>query len=329
MLRREFITLLSGVVAWPGVARAQQGGKIRRVGMLMNSNPDNPDAVSYEAAFAKGLQSLGWKEGQNLRLDLRWTAGDPNLMNNYAAELVGFAPDVLVSASTVNLAVLQRLTHTIPIVFLEVSDPVAQGFVSNLARPGGNITGFAAFEFSMGGKWLDLLKQIAPDLKQVSFIFNPETSPQSNLFQRSIEAAASSFGVEAIASPVHDDADIKAAIENAARQANGGLVFSTDSFTVARRDVIVELVARDRLPAIYAEQTFARSGGLMSYQVEFAEQFQQAASYVDRILKGAKPSDLPIQLATRFTLVINLKAARAIGVDFPMGLKLRADEVIE
>ena len=250
-------------------------------------------------------------------------------MKRYALELVALRPTVILAASTSNLIALLRESRTIPIVFVQVSDPVAQGFVSDLTHPEGNITGFAGFEFSLGGKWLDLLKQIAPRMNRTLIVFNPDTSPQSKFFQRSIEAAGPSFGVQVIASPVHNDADIESAIEAAAKAANAGLIFPTDSFTQFRKEHVVDLVARHRVPALYAAEMFVRSGGLMSYQTEFDEQFQQAASYVDRILKGTQPGELPIQLATTFHLIINQKAARAIGVDLPMGLMMRADEVIE
>jgi ABC-type uncharacterized transport system substrate-binding protein len=329
MRRREFIAGLSSAAAWPVVARAQQSGQVRRVGVLMNNSTGDAGSVKHEIIFAKELDALGWKEGKNLVLDVRWSAGDRTLMKRYAAELVALRPDVLLCSSTSNLAPLLIETRTIPIVFLQVSDPVAQGFVSDLTRPGANTTGFGAFEFSQGAKWLDLLKQIAPSLRSIFIIFNPDTSPQSKFFQHSIEAAGPSFGVEVVAAPVHTDTEIESAIENAARSGTAGLIFPTDSFTQFRKDRIVELVSRKRLPALYAVEMFVRSGGLMSYQVQFDEQYREAAFYVDRILRGEKPGDLPIQLATKFNLIINQTAARAIGVDLPMGLMMRADEVIE
>jgi putative ABC transport system substrate-binding protein len=295
----------------------------------MNNSISDADAARREAIFAKNLEVFGWKEGQNLVLDVRWSEGDRNLMNRYATELVSRHPHALLSASTSNLAALLRQTRAIPIVFVQVSDPVAQGFVSDLAHPGGNITGFGGFEFSLGGKWLDLLKQIAPNIEKVFVVSNPDTSPQSQFFKRSIDAAGPSFGIQSITAAVRSDRDIERVIQDAAASGNAGLIFPTDSFTQFRKDRIVELVTRQRLPALYAAQMFVRSGGLMTYQVEFDDQFRQAASYVDRILKGEKPGDLPVQLATKLSFIVNQTAARAIGVELPMGLRMRADEVIE
>jgi putative tryptophan/tyrosine transport system substrate-binding protein len=329
MNRRAFMAGLGGAATWPIVARAQRGGQIPRLGVLMNGTTNNSELTSYMAAFTNGFRNLGWKEGQNVHIDLRYTAGDSNLIKSYAAELVNLAPNVLLSSSTSNLKALLRETQTIPIIFVQVSDSVAQGFVPNLVHPGGNITGFAAFEFSMGGKWLDLLKQIAPNLTHVAIIFNPDTSPQSKYFQQSIEAAGPSFNIQVNSKAVHTDADIEAAITDTARQPNSGLIFPTDSFTQSRGDKITDLAALYRLPAVYPAPSFAENGGLMTYQVAFKEQFEQAASYVDRVLKGAKPGDLPVQLATNYRLIINQKAARAIGIDMPMGLTIRADKVIE
>ena len=286
----------------------------------MNNSTNDADAVRREAIFAKALDALGWKQGENVSLDVRWTEGDPSLMKRYAAELVGLQPKVILAASTSNLTALLEQTRTVPIVFLQVSDPVAQGLVSDLTHPGGNITGFSGFEFSLGGKWLDLLKQIAPSLTRVFIVFNPDTSPQSKYFQRSIEAAGPSFGLAIAAAPVRSDDEIDAAIGNAAQLGNSGLIFPTDSFTQFRKDRVVELINRKKVPALYAAQMFVRSGGLMTYQVEFDEQYRLAAAYVDRILKGERPGDLPVQLATKFNLTINQKALRALGVDLPMGL---------
>jgi putative tryptophan/tyrosine transport system substrate-binding protein len=330
MRRREFVAFLVGATAWPRVSEAQQpSSRIRRVGVLMNNSPRDADAVRHEAIFAKTLEGLGWEDGRSITIDVRWSEGDRGLMKQLAMELIDRHPDVILSASTSNLASLLAYTREIPIVFVQVSDPVAQGFVANLKHPGGNITGFAGFEFSLGGKWLDLLKQIAPNINKVFVVSNPDTSPQSQFFQRSIEAAGPSFGIESIAAAVHSDQDIERVIEGAAAPGNAGLIFPTDSFIQFRKDRIIELVTHQRLPALYAAQMFVRSGGLMSYQVEFDEQYRQAASYVDRILKGNRPGDLPVQLATKFSLVVNQKAARAIGVDLPMGLLMRADEIIE
>jgi putative ABC transport system substrate-binding protein len=250
-------------------------------------------------------------------------------MRSYAEELVGMDSEVVVCVSTANLDALRRVTRTIPIVFLEVSDPVAQGYVQNLARPGGNLTGFSAFEISTGGKWLDLLKQIAPAVSHVAIIFNPDTSPQSALFVRSIQTAAPSSGVEVQVAPIHNQADIEAAIVRIENQPNGGLIFPTDGFTLNRAAKVAELCNRHRLPAIYASPGFAENGGLMSYVVDLVEQFKQAGFYVDRILKGAKPGDLPVQLPTKYKLAINLKTAKSLGLAVPTALLSAADDVIE
>jgi putative ABC transport system substrate-binding protein len=330
MKRRDFITLLGGAAAaWPLAGWAQQSERMQRLGVLMNSVESDSTGQSYVGAFAQALRKLGWVDGKNLHIDWRWRAGGADQARAYAAELVGLAPDVILSSSTMNLAALQRVTRTIPIVFVQVSDPVAQGFVSSLARPGGNITGFSGFEFSIGGKWVDLLKQIDPALSRVAVIFNPETSPQSKLWLSSIEAAAPSFGVQPMVRPVHDTADIEHVIADFSRQPNCGLIFPTDSFTLSHRGLIAELAARYRLPAIYPNREFVEAGGLMRYGSIDADQFRQAAIYVDRIFKGMKAADLPIQQATKFELVISLKAARALGIELPLSLLMRADEVIE
>jgi len=325
--RRQFIVTLSSAAAWPLAARAQQGE--RRIGLLMNGVPTEPTYRSWADIFVKTLQTLGWRDGQNLRLDIRWSASDPKLIRYYAEELVATAPDLIVSASTANLQALLQTTNSIPIVFLGVSDPVAQGFVPNLAHPGGNITGLSAYEVAMGGKWLDLLKQMVPALSRVGVVFNPDTSPQSKFFLRSIENSASSFGVTVTAAPVHNELEIEQAIKGLTGEPNGGLLFSTDTFLVVHGKLIVETSAHYRVPAIYAEEQFVREGGLMYYGVAFENQFRQAAIYVDRILKGAKPGDLPIEMPDAFKLIINLTTARSLGMEVPMGLMMRADKLIE
>jgi putative tryptophan/tyrosine transport system substrate-binding protein len=331
MQRREFITLLGGAAAtWPLGARAQQPtDRVRRIGVLMPGKPTDATFRSYLAAFVDALQKSGWIDGQNVRIELRWSGDEANLASFYAAELVALAPEVILSGTTDNLIALQRLTRTIPIVFTSVSDPVEQGFLASLTRPGGNITGFAAYEFSIGGKWLDLLKQMVPGLRRVAVMFKPETSSQDQFFLRSIEAAAPSFGVEVMAAPVQEPADIQIAIENFSRAPNGGLLFPSDAFTRLRRDLIVDLAIRYRLPAIYFGEDFVRSGGLMSYAHVALDPFRGAASYVDRILKGAKPGDLPVQQPDKYRLSINLKTAKALGLTVPLVLLTLADEVIE
>jgi putative ABC transport system substrate-binding protein len=326
--RRTFIAALGGAAAWPLVARGQQP---RRVGVLMGFPATDSVAEAYLAAFVQALRQFGWIEGQNLHIDIRWNAGGAALGQTYAAQLIGLQPEVILASTTKNLEVIREATTTVPVVFVQVSDPVAQGFIASLTKPGGNLTGFSAYEFSTGGKWLDLLKEIAPDLARAAVMFNPDTSPQSKFFVRAIEAAASSRGVRAIAIQVGTAADIDPAIATFAGESNGGVVLPTDTFTSLHQKQIVELVDRHRLPAISWNPDFARVGGLMSYSVTVTtlEQYRQAAAYVDRILKGAKPGHLPTQQADKYTLVINLKTAKTLGLDVPPSLLARADEVIE
>jgi putative ABC transport system substrate-binding protein len=332
MKRREFITLVGGAAAaWPLAARAQQAQPMRRIGVLMNSAATDAAWHSYLTAFVQGLHQLGWTEGQNLRIDTRWSVGDAALARIYAAQLIGLMPDVILASSTTNLTVIQQATSAVPVVFVAVSDPVAQGFVANVTRPGGNLTGFGMYEFSVGGKWVDLLKEIAPGLARVGVMFNPDTSPQSKFFMHSIDAAAPSLGVQAIAIPVRATGDIEPAIESFARAPNGGLILPTDSFIRLRQTLMIELASRHRLPAVSADEDFARNGGLMYYgaTINLLDQFRQAADYVDRILKGTKPGDLPVQRADKYTLAINLKTAKALGLTVPLPLLGLADEVIE
>jgi putative ABC transport system substrate-binding protein len=330
MRRREFITLLGGAAAtWPLPARPQQTEKLRRIGLLMTGVPTEPTLQSYVAAFAQTLRTLGWIDGQNCRIDYRWNTGNAEQARANAAELVALLPEVVMVASTTNLRALQAADPTIATVFVQVSDPVAQGFVANLARPGGNITGFSAYEFSMGGKWLDLLKQVAPNVNRVTVMFNPDTSPQSKLFLQSIQVAAPQFGMEVATSSVHNPLEIEQVIENFSRQPNGGLLLPTDTFTRLHGKRIVELTARYRLPAISAHPEFVRDGGLMHYGLDAIEAFQRAATYVSRILRGAKPGDLPIQQPTKFVLIINVTTAKTLGLDVPQQLQQLADELIE
>jgi putative ABC transport system substrate-binding protein len=328
MRRRDVIKVISGAAAaWPLVARAQQP---KRVGVLMDGVATASVGQTNLTTFVQGLRKLGWVDGENMRIEVRWSAGDRSLIEAYASDLVGlFKPDVLVAASTANLAALQRATSTIPIVFTTVSDPVEQGFVPNLTHPGGNITGFANPEFSIAGKWADLLKQMAPSIARVALVFNLETSPQSKLFVRAAEAAASSLGVEVIAAPVHSTAEIETTLVRLSREPNIGLIFPIGVFTRLRAKLIVEAAARYRLPAIYADEPFMAEGGLMYYYSDSSEQFRLAPFYVDRILKGTKPGDLAVQLPKRFRSIVNRKTASALGIDVPLGLLLAADEVIE
>jgi putative ABC transport system substrate-binding protein len=334
--RREFITLLGGAAAtpsvlWPRAARAQRSQTARRVGVLMNGAATEPGPQSYLAAFVQALRQLGWIEGQNLSLDVRWNAGDAALARIYAAQLIGLMPDAILASSTTNLRIIQQATSTVPVVFTQVSDPVAQGFVASLTRPGANLTGFSAYEFSIGNKWLDLLKEAAPGLARVGVMFNPDTSPQSKFFMQAVEAAAPSLRVQASAIPVRTVADIEQALERFASQPNGGLILPTDTFTRLHQKLIIELAGRHRLPTIASVRDYAQDGGLMTYGAlsNLVVHFQQAAGYVDRILKGAKPADLPVQRADRYTFVLNLKTAKALGLTIPLPLLGLADEVIE
>jgi putative tryptophan/tyrosine transport system substrate-binding protein len=329
--RREFISLIGGAAAWPLAARAQQPERMRRIGVLMNGAATETIPQSYVAAFVQGLHQLGWTEGRNLRIDVRWNAGDAALARIYAAQLIGLAPDVILASSTTNLTVIRQATSTVPVVFVQVSDPVAQGFIANVTKPGGNLTGFSMYEYSIGGKWLDLLKEMVPALARVAVVFNPDTSPQSTIFMRSVEAAAPALGVQAVAVPVRATVDIEPALENFAHQPNGGLILPTDTFTRLRQNLIVELASRMRLPSISADEDFAKNGGLMYYgaNINVVEQFRQAATYVDRILKGTKPGELPVQRADKYTLAINLKTAKALGLTVPLPLTGLADELIE
>src|SRR5262249_10590450 len=330
--RRELLAALGGAAAaWPLPARAQQASAVRHIGVLMNGTATETAAQSYVAAFVQALRQLGWAEGQNVRIDVRWSAGDAGLARIYAAQLIGLMPDVIVASSTTNLIAVQQATSTVPIVFVQVSDPVEQGFVTNVTRPGGNLTGFSMFEFSVGGKWLELLKEIAPELTRVGVMFNPDTSPQSKFFMRSIETAAPSHDVQLIVVSVRTTAEIEPAFEGFAREPKGGLILTTDTFTNLRSNLIADLAARHRLPTISAYERFPKDGGLMYYgaTINVPDQFRQAATYVDRIFKGVKPGELPIQRADKYSLIINLKTAKALGLTVPLPLTGLADELIE
>ena len=330
MRRREFITLLGGAAAvLPIGARAQQSERMRRVGVLMSGNEVTPEQQARVAAFRTGLQKLGWTDGANVQLHVRWDEGNIDKQEASAAELVRLLPDVILTATTGNLASVLKSTRTIPVVFVQVSDPLAQGFVQSLAQPGGNITGFSAFEFSIGGKWLDLLKQMSPGLAAVAVLMSPETDPQSKFWLRSVEAAAPSLGVEVMALHLHTTSDLESAMERLSRRPDVGLVWPTGTFVTTHAKRVVDLATRYRLPAIYPSGNFVTSGGLMYYGYDQREIFRQASFYVDRILKGGNPGDLPIQSPTKFVFHINLTAAKALGIEVPVGLMLRADELIE
>jgi putative ABC transport system substrate-binding protein len=327
--RRDFITLLGGgAAAWP-FATAAQTDRTRRVGVLMNYAATQAEGQASINAFIQELHQLGWSDGQNLRLDIRWNAGELGLAKIYAAQLVGLMPDVILAASTPNLNVIRQATNAVPVVFTGVSDPVEQGLVPSLTHPGGNITGFSNYEYAIGGKWLGLLKEADRGLERVAVMFSPETSPQSRFFMRAIEMAAPSLGVTATALPVRSATDIEAALGSFAREPKGGLILPTDAFTRLQYQLIVDLAVRYRLPSIAPSADFTSRGGLISYQADIVDHYRLAAGYVDRILKGEKPADLPVQTPTKYELVINLKTAKALDLTVPPNLLARADEVIE
>ena len=328
MKRRAFITLLSGAAAWPVAARAQQSERMRRIGVLMGLAAGDPEAQSRVAAFESGLRELGWVKGRNLSIEYRW-AGDGNVLRDHAAELLAMAPDLILANSTPVTVALREQSQTVPIVFTQVTDPVGQGLVPNLAHPGGNLTGFTSFEFSIGTKWLEALKQTAPRVTRVALMFNPQSAPYADLFLQPVKAAAPSFSVAPIGTDVRDPIDVDRVFDTLTREPNGGLMVLPDISMINYREAIVALAARHRVPAIYPFRFFATSGGLMSYGTEVTEVFRRAAAYVDRILKGTSPGELPIQAPNKYELVINLKTAEALGLNVPPTLLARADEVIE
>jgi putative ABC transport system substrate-binding protein len=327
--RREFITLLGGAATWPVAARAQQGERVRRLGALMTFAASDPEAQLRIAALEAGLRDLGWVQGRNLHIDYRWAPGQANELLSQAAELVASSPDLILANATPATIALREQTRTLPIVFAQVNDPVGQGFVSSLAHPGGNLTGFTTFEFSIGTKWLETLKVVFPAVKRVAVIFNPATAPYAGLFWQPIEAAAPSFSVEPIQAPTHDAGEIEQTLGRFARDPNGGLLVLPDVSTTSHRDLIIALAARHRLPAIYPFRYFADSGGMISYGTDTGDLYRRLADYIDRVLRGAKPGDLPVQLPIKYELVINLKATRALGLTVPSTLLALADQVIE
>jgi putative ABC transport system substrate-binding protein len=328
MRRREFITLIGGATAWPIAARAQQTERVRRVGMLMSLAADDPESLARLTAFLQRLQELGWTDGRNIRIDYRWAAGDAERSRRYSAELVALAPDVILAAGSVGLEALQQATRTVPIVFVTIADPVGAGFINSLARLGGNATGFSQFEYGVIGKWLELLKEIAPGVTRVAVIRDPTISAGAGQFG-AIQTAAPSFGVEVNPVNMRDAGEIERAIAGFARSPNGGLILTAGPLGTIHRELIVTLAARHKLPAVYYERYFVIGGGLISYGPHLIDQYQRAAGYVDRILKGEKPADLPVQAPTKYELVINLKTAKALGLTIPPTLLTRADEVIE
>jgi len=329
MKRREFMALLGGAAAaWPAAARTQPRERMRRIGVLMNLPSDDPEAQARNAAFLQALGGLGWMVGRNMTIEYRWTAGDLEQIRKSAAELVALAPDVIVAVGALNVAPLRQLTRTIPIVFAQVTDPVGNGFVESMARPAGNATGFALFEFGISPKWLELLKEIAPRVTRAAVV--RDSALTSSIAQMAaIQGVAPTFRVELRTVDTRDPADIERGIAAFAREPNGGLIVVTGATAIGHRDLIVDAAARYRLPAVYASRLFAVAGGLASYAPDPIDPFRLAAGYVDRILKGEKPSDLPVQSPTKYALVINLKTAKALGLDVPATLLVRADEVIE
>jgi putative ABC transport system substrate-binding protein len=326
--RREFITLIGAAAAWPLAARAQQGERMRRIGVLTPLAADDPQQQARQTAFVQGLQQLGWIDGRNLRIDTRWTRGDSNGIRKQVAELVALAPEVILAPGTLQIGALLQVTRTVPIVFVIVVDPVGAGYVETLARPGGNATGFLAYEYGISGKWLELLKQIAPGVKRAAVLRDPAITAGIGQFG-AIQSAAPSLGLEVSPVDVRDRAEIERAVTSFARSPNGGLIATGSPSAVVHRDLIVTLASRHRLPIVYFERLFVTAGGLISYGPDFVDQYRRAAAYVDRILKGAKPGDLPVMLPTKFELVVNLKTAKALGLEIPPMLLARADEVIE
>ena len=324
MRRREFIAGLGSTAAWPLAARAQQGERVRRIGVLFTGDENDPANKSGFSAFTQAIAGLGWIDGRNVRMDLRWGGGDPNRVRALAQELVGLQPDIILVSSASATSAVQRETRTIPIVFAGGADPVATGIVARLDRPSGNVTGFATSEASLGGKWLELLSEIAPGLKRAAIMFNPDIN-RISIYVPSFETAARSLKVEAITAPVHSDIEIEAAIVALGREPGGGLVFMPDVFMVVHRAPIISAATRNNIPAVYSQSDFARDGGLLSYGPDQVDNFRRAASYVDRILRGEKPGDLPVQ----FEMVVNRKTAKALGLAVPPSILLRADEVIE
>jgi putative tryptophan/tyrosine transport system substrate-binding protein len=330
MRRREFIVALgSAAAAWPLAARAQQGERMRRVAFLHPYTENDPEVLARVVAFRQGLAALGWTENRNIRIEHRYSGGDLGQIQAYATELVRSAPDLIVGSGTPITAALQRATDTIPIVFNVVNDPVGQGFVATLSHPGGNITGFTFIDFPLIGKWVELLKEIAPDVRRMTLMFNPDSAPFYPVFLREFGAAPASLAVELSASPVRNEAEIEAAITAFARASRGGLIPAPDAFTNTRRHLIMALAQRHRLPAIYSFRQFVTEGALMSYAPDAADIVRRSASYVDRILKGERPTALPVQAPVKYDLVLNLKTANALGLTVPPTLLARADEVIE
>jgi len=328
MRRREFITLIGGAASWPLAARAQRGERVRLVGFLEGTSADAPGAKARHLAFLEGLQQLGWTPGHNVRIDVRWGGGDEAETRKHAAELIALAPDVILTGGTTASEVMLKTTHSIPIVFAILPDPVGSGHVKRLSQPGGNATGFMMFEYNLCGKWLELLKEIAPSVTHAAVLRDPAVAAGIGQFAV-IQSVAPSVGIEVSPIDLRESAEIEPAIADFAQSPNGGLIQVASAIGAANADLIIAAAARYKLPAVYVQRPLVAAGGLMSYGPNFADQYRRAASYVDRILKGEKPGDLPVQAPTKYELAINLKAAKALGISVPQSLIARADEVIE
>jgi putative ABC transport system substrate-binding protein len=328
VIRRKFITLLGGAAAWPLLARAQQRERMRRIGVLMNNSADDPLSPRSVGAFSQGLERSGWTVGRNIQVEYRWNAGDPSRARRNATELIALAPEVILANASPATAALQEATSDIPVVFVGVIDPVGAGFVAGLARPGGNITGFLLYEYGIGGKWLELLKDMAPRVQRAAIIRDTAIAAGTGLLG-AIQTAAPQLGVELHAIGVRDAGEIERGITDFARDTDGGLIVTGSGLMFNRRDLIVMLAERYKLPAIYNRREYVSAGGLISYGPDFSDQWWRAAEYVDRILKGERPADLPVQAPTKYELVINLKTAKALGLEVPPTVLARADEVIE
>jgi len=330
MNRREFITLLGGAAAWPLAARAQQPDQVRRIGVLMSVPENDPEGQAWLGTFSEGLQQLGWTAGRNVRLDYRWAAPfDAESRQRMAKELVALQPDLILTQNTVSTASILQETHSIPIIFANVVDPIGSGFVASLARPGGNVTGFTLVESSIAGKWLEVLKEIAPSVNRVAFLFTPAAAPYAEYYLVVFKAAAPSLGMEAIAAPINKASEIEPVIAEQARNQNGGLILMPDTFLLVHRAEITSLAGRYALPAVYPYSNYPKLGGLLSYGYDLVDNYRRAAIYADRVLRGAKPSELPVQLPVKVQLTINLRTAKALGLNVPSSFLLRADEVIE